>query len=55
MRQMAFVRGISIIENVLVNIVSGRGTQAMSRILLGDFLAGQVVELRGSPRLWPYR
>ena len=44
----------------LVNIGLGRGTAQKRvtggrwrRIELGEHLAGQVVELRGSPRLWP--
>ena len=44
----------------LVNIDLGRGTAQKRmtggrwrRIVVGDLLAGQVVELRGSPRLWP--
>ena len=46
----------------LVNIALARGTAQKRvtggrwrRIVLGDVLAGHVVELRGSPRLWPYR
>ena len=45
----------------LVNIGLGRGTAQKRvtggrwrKIVLGDLLAGQLVELRGSPRLWPY-
>ena len=44
----------------LVNIGLGRGTAQKRvtggrwrRIVLGGVLAGQVVELGGSPRLWP--
>jgi len=44
----------------LVNIGLGRGTAQKRvtggrwrRIVLGELLAGQVVELGGSPRLWP--
>ena len=44
----------------LVNIDLGRGTAQKRvtggrwrRIVLGELLAGQVVELGGSPRLWP--
>ena len=46
----------------LVNIDLGRGTAQKRvtggrwrRIVLGELLAGQLVELRGSPRLWPKR
>ena len=48
------------LEEYLVNIGLGRGTAQKRvtggrwrRIVVGDLLAGQVVELRGSPRLWP--
>ena len=44
----------------LANIDLGRGTAQKRvtggrwrRIVLGDVLAGQAVELGGSPRLWP--
>ena len=44
----------------LVNIDLGRGTAQKRvtggrwrRIVLGDVLARHVVELRGSPRVWP--
>ena len=51
---------IRYLSEYLVNIGLGRGTAQKRvtggrwrRIVLGGVLAGQVVELGGSPRLWP--